>query len=494
LAFKPLAPLRLRVLFASSQEAWRPIWFGLAAAGVGIVGGITAVALPNPLIGLGAAIGGVLAFVMLTRPLFTTATVAVVSTLLPFGVIPVKLGLTFSLLEASLLILFLVWLVRLALRAPGQEQIVAAPFNWAVSLFIGLCFFSLIMGWSSLHDLDLHNFFKLLLSILSFFAIINLVRTQAALETMLRVVMLAGSGAALIAVVLYRLPFSLQDRLLLALRPLGYPVDRVLRFVEDDMQKPQRATGTSVDPNSFAGMLVLILALLFSQLISAKPLFKRWQLSLMLAVTALALFLTYSRAAMLLGVLGTLLFLALVKYRRIWVYAVPVGVLGALILPNTPLWERFAGGFALSDPATIMRLHEYSNALDIIKQYPWFGVGFGHAPTIDLTTGVSSVYLALGEQLGLLGLGMFLLVMLLFFIYVISNLTKVQDARATANLLGCASGVLGALATGALDYYFFDIRFPHMSALLWFIIALAVVQIKLATSSNASPMPLESQN
>lgn len=455
---------------------------------VGGVGGVAAVALPNPLIGVGAAVGAVIGVLMLGSPLFTLATVEVVACLLPFGTIPLKLGLTFTMLEASLLVLFGVWLVQIAVRAPGQTSLVAWPFSWAVWLFVGLTLFTFGLGWDTSHDEQtIHNFAKLLLAVLSFVVVINLVRSQVALERLLRVLILAGSGAALLAVVLYRLPFSLQERLLLTLRPIGYPVDRVLRFVEDDMQKPQRATGTSVDPNSFAGMLVLIFALIFAQLISPSPLFRRWKLALMLLVTGLAMFLTYSRAAILLGVVAIILFLALVKYRRIWLYLIPATLGSGLILRQTPLWDRFAGGFALSDPATIMRLNEYKNALDIVQHYPWFGVGFGHAPVIDLTTGVSSVYLSIAERMGLVGLAGYMLVLLLFFGYVISSAAHLKNLRQTAILLGFAAGLAGALATGSLDYYFFDIRFPHMAALFWLTMGLAVAQVKIARSDEPAP-------
>ena len=274
----------LRVADAEERAWLRPLCYGAAAVLVGGVGGVAAVALPNPLIGVGAAVGAVIGVLMLLSPLFTLATVEVVACLLPFGTIPLKLGLTFTMLEASLLVLFGVWLVQIAVGAAGQSKLVAWPFSWAVWLFVALALFTFGLGWDTSHDGEtIHNFAKLLLAVMSFVPVINLVRSQAALERLLRVLILAGSGAALLAVVLYRLPFSLQERLLLALRPIGYPVDRVLRFVEDDMQKPQRATGTSVDPNSFAGMLVLIFALIFAQLISASPLFRRWKLALMLA-------------------------------------------------------------------------------------------------------------------------------------------------------------------------------------------------------------------
>ena len=57
---------------------------------------------------------------------------------------------------------------------------------------------------------------------------------------------------------LYALNDQTALRLLMALGRLGYPTTgRVLRYVEDDPGGLERAIGTSVDPNSFGGMLAL---------------------------------------------------------------------------------------------------------------------------------------------------------------------------------------------------------------------------------------------
>src|SRR5690606_15874525 len=70
--------------------------------------------------------------------------------------------------------------------------------------------------------------------------------------------------------------------------------------------------------------------------------------------------------------------------------------------------HRLYLGFTLQDPATKLRLAEYRNAIAIIRKHPWFGVGFGDAPSIDLQAGVSSIYLVIGERIGLVGLTVFL--------------------------------------------------------------------------------------
>lgn len=470
-------------------EDWRqPALYITAALVTGMVGGVAVVALPNPLLGFIAVAGLLVGGVMLARPLFTMWVVIGISCLLPFGVIPVKLGLTFTLLEASLLVLYVAWIFRLGAQVTGEgDKLVTTPFDWSIFLLVGLSLFALILGFQTAGTDTIHNYFKLILAILAFFPIINLVRTQAVLDRLLKVIMLCGSLAGYVGAGLYVLPRDLQERLLVSLGIVGYPTEgRILRFILDDADtQPQRATGTAVDPNSFGGMLVLIIALLLTQLFSPRPLLKRWQLVVLLLGPCASLFWTYGRGAQL-GALGVAVLIATVKYRRLWLYALPFIAAGAAILPNTFLWNQFVAGFTLQDQSTQLRLSEYQNALDIIGRYPWFGIGFGTAPDPDLQEGVSMIYLTIAERMGLVGLAGFILVIVLFFLYVTSNFGKLTGEKEKANLLGLSGGIVGALSVGIVDHYFFNIEFAHMAALFWLFIALAVAQIKLGLPGSTS--------
>ena len=134
----------------------------------------------------------------------------------------------------------------------------------------------------------------------------------------------------------------------------------------------------------------------------------------------------------------------------------------------------------------MMRLAEYSNALDIIGRYPVFGVGFGTAGELDLTTGVSSVYLTIAERAGLITLALFLVVAVVFFMSTIPAIP--QSLRRAAHwvgelaewsaldvaLLGGTASILGALLVGLVDHFYFNIEFPHMAALFWLTVALTM--------------------
>jgi O-antigen ligase len=149
---------------------------------------------------------------------------------------------------------------------------------------------------------------------------------------------------------------------------------------------------------------------------------------------------------------------------------------------------HFADALAGSDLATQMRLGEYKDALTLISRYPFFGVGFGSAPDIDTYIGVSSVYLLMAEEMGLIGLGAFLITMGIFFLRVTSAWFEsiARDPVLAPILLGVAGAVLGALIGGLTDHYFFNLQFMHSAILFWLFVGLGMATAELRQPSAGS--------
>ena len=84
---------------------------------------------------------------------------------------------------------------------------------------------------------------------------------------------------------------------------------------------------------------------------------------------------------------------------------------------------------------------EYANAITLLQRYPLLGIGFGLSPDIDVTAGVSSVYLLVAEQTGLLGLGAYLAALLTTWWAGAHALARPQAAGQTptsgSNCRGC---------------------------------------------------------
>ncbi|MFW6042585.1 MAG: O-antigen ligase family protein [Chloroflexota bacterium] len=464
----------------------------LAPWQIGLLAGVSAVAG-----GLLLAFGGVLAglavllaagagFLVLRHMEAGFWGLIAVICLLPFGTIPIDLGLTPTLLDVALAAVVGVWVVRLA--TGRQRTIITAPITVPLVALIIIAVFSFIfgLGHAPLTPTLLRHFAELLLSLAFVLVVIDYVRTWTQLERLVTFILYAGAGAAVLGIGLWLLPDDTANTLLNYLQNIGYPGGWVVRYIEENPELAERAIATSVDPNSYGGLLVLIGALAGPQLVSRKPVLSRTKAALVVLLVFVALFLTFSRGAMV-GLVAALAFVGVVRYRRLIPYLLFVGLL-MLVLPITQGYvARFLEGLQGQDLATQMRFGEYRDALTLIARYPLFGVGFAASPDIDIYLGVASVYLSIAQQMGVLGLTAFIVVIATLFGYafVHRHFFK-KHARYDSLWLGLHGAVAGGMVVGVFDHYLFNLQFHNTVTIFWLFVGLAVAATRLGSETDAS--------
>lgn len=464
----------------------RGTMLGLLLA-VGVVGVTLFIGILGPLIALAVAvalIGGTL--ILLDTHWGFVALVGVVF-VLPFGSLPFRIGFKPTFLDVALGALFFVWLFKVII---GQErELIASPLGALVLLFMLLAIFSFAYGMthSAANSFFIRRFAEILLGIALFFAAVNTVRTCAEAIWVTRWVMLGGWACGTIAVLFYIFPDQavwVLDRMARFDYPGGYSA---LRYVEDDPNGTMRAIGTAIDPNVLGGMMILVCGLVVPQLFTQERLWPRWLTILMLTTAILALFLTQSRSAQL-GLVTSVGMLAVLKYR----WLIPLGLVGIALFFVLPWTQeaiaRLLAGFAGEDLATQMRFGEYKDALILISRYPFFGVGFTGVPDIDIYLGVSMLYLIIAENMGLVGLFVFLMVVTSFLIMVFRSWRKGYEAGLEAMLLGYSGAMLGALMSGFFDHYWFNMTYPHMTVLFWLYLGVATAIILVQQDRNLVPV------
>ncbi len=463
------------------REAGWPFWLGLIVLSLllGTLGGLSLVFL-HPLITAALVVGLLGGLVLLRSVQVGLLFLIGVATLLPFGVIPFSVGFYPTFLDVALLALFGVWLARLLTRT--QEEFLTSPLDLPILGFIILAFFSFVAGTAhaGITKEILRHFVEVVLAIALYFVVVNSVSEKKRLKWTVLALMLAGFASASIGVVLYFLPRALTVRLLSILRIVHYPAGwGVLRFIEDNSLLPMRAISTSIDPNVLGGLLILVTSLTVPQLFAERPILKKVWVAPMLAAMLSCMLLTFSRGA-LVALGAACLFLGAIRYRGLFIAMVLVALL-ILILPQTRFYvQRFIAAGRAQDLATQMRMGEYKDALKLISRYPWFGVGFGGAPSIDLYIGVSSVYLLMAENMGLVGLASFLLIMTLYFVHGWqAQRALAGDPEGEAILLGLLAAIAGAMVGGIVDHYFFNLDFPHSVSLFWLYVGLTMATIKV---------------
>ncbi|MDF1516072.1 MAG: O-antigen ligase family protein [Anaerolineae bacterium] len=401
-------------------------------------------------------------------------------TLFPFGSLPFSIGFTPTFLDLALVGLYVVWLLPYVL---GDEQrFISTPVGSGVAAFGLLAIAAFVAGLSHgvVTTYLIRHFAEVLLSIGSFFLVVNTVKDINRLQNIVRWLILATAAAAVIGIVLYGLPDAFTIRILSALARFGYPTGTgVLRYIRDDPQLMKRATSTSVDPNVLGSLLNMTIALTIPQLFAKRPILPRWLIYGCLAIMGLCLGLTISRGAML-GCAFAVGVISVLRYRKL--LPLIILVLGAiLVLPWTQeLLLHFVEGFQLKDLSTQMRLGEYKDALILITRYPFLGVGFTGAPDIDIYVAVANVYLIIAAQMGLVGLTAFLFVITLVLVRFFKYRSHIDRNSCEEPLwYGLHAAILGGVFSGLFDHYFFSLDFHHSVTLFWMIVGLTTAVTEL---------------
>ncbi len=464
------------------------MWLAILLVGVFVaLAGGAVIAFSSPAIAFAAIFALVAAAIVLSNIEFGMVALIAVAVLLPFGAVPLNLGFNPTFLDLGLVAVFAVWLARVLTRQ--QEGFDATPLGVPIMVFLVLAIFSFIAGlaYAPVDREVLRHFVEVLIAIALFFVVVNVIQTRAQLGRIVTVLIIAGFISAALGILFYFLPQNTTIYLLSMLRVFKYPTgDGILRFIEDDPANPMRAISTSIDPNVLGGLMVLVGVLTTPQLFAAKPLLPRPLLLAMWATMVVCLMLTFSRAAFM-GFGLALAVIATVRYRPM----IALLLLGGVVILFLPITQEYVGhlvdAFMVGDRATQMRVGEYKDAFILISRYPIFGVGFGGSPDIDTYLGVSSVYLLMAEEMGLVGLSVFLITMGLFFYRAASAWFAglARDAFLTPILLGTAGALLGAMIAGLADHYFFNLKFPHSVVLFWLFAALGMVAMRLKNEASA---------
>jgi hypothetical protein len=399
--------------------------------------------------------------------------------LLPYGALPFSIGFRPTFLDMALAALFSVWGLRLILGK--QRTFIASPLGIGLFFFQGWAIVIFIFGlrYGGLNVTVARNFLEVLLAVSLFFLVINQVRQIEQLEQISRVIILAGGGTAALGIFFYFIPEAWTIRLLSLLRVFQYLTEGILRYIEDDPAQPMRAISTSIDPNALGGLMVFITIIVTVHLFSAQPAMRRRYLALISGLAFLTLYLTFSRGS-LLGVVAGLGMVSLLRYRKLMTAMLFMAAL-ALVLPQSQIYvERLIEGIRGEDLATQMRFGEYKDAFNLIGRYPLTGVGFFGTPDIDLYVGVSSVYLLLAQQVGLVGAGLYLLIGLLYLLIIFLTLRRMpRRHRLETPLLAYGAAILGALVGGVFDHLYFNLTFIHIAAFYWLIMGLGMVAVLL---------------
>ncbi len=438
----------------------------------------------HALVAVGLVLLGFLLVLAWRSPDAGLAGILAVSFLLPFAVVPLDFGLKPTFLNLAVLVVYGRWLMH---WIRGSQLQPLPPYTTGLVLIFGL-----LVGAASVWGLNfarpsLFEWRKIgeyLLNLGLFVLVLQLIHRPSQIRFVVLTLIGCGTAGALLGLLFYFLPQETAQDGLGALAAFDYPAgETALRYIHDDPRGTLRAIGTAVDPNLLGALSVLAACCLLPFVFGSRTIGLRLSSGVGLLVLCAAIYLTYSRNA-LLAFCGMAAFLAAVRYRAL----IPPGLAGALLLlllPQTQAYvQRLAAGFLRQDQATLMRLVEYRNAAHIVGTYPWTGLGFFGTPSLEFAAGASSmVPLTVATTMGLPAMLLFLWLWGRPLWQFGQRHRPLRDPALEPYVLGLVAAVLALGLTGLFDHFYVNLLYPHMSALYWILLATCTQALRCCPGS-----------
>lgn len=256
--------------------------------------------------------------------------------------------------------------------------------------------------------------------------------------------------------------------------------------------------GPFVNRNNFSGYINMIIPLTLGCFLANKSRLKRTIYGLSMWLMILALFLSGSRAGMLIYILVLLFTVSLSRLKHslrintqvLIIYFVLVFFLSIFYIDFSHIWKRFVNLFTTEMLVVFGHGYSWRDILRIWRDFPLFGTGlgtFGNISSMYKTTAAQTLftyahndYLQLLSEVGLAGFTC----LSLFFAFYFRNLIKIwltrHDAYIVSLVLGGMGSLFGMSAYSLLD---FNLHIPA-NALLFFVIMALTYRLAYAKFIN----------
>jgi len=425
---------------------------------------------PAALAGGLAALGAVLG---LTRPASGLLLALLTALLVPFLVVPQRIGVQPPVLDVIVSATYL----GVALRVIRHRREALLGWNstppWFVVLVPLGALLPLAAGAAALAasgDGEAAQVaLKMSLYSLTPLMVVLIWRPDHAPRIVSRLVVAAAALQALVAIVLH-LAGAGGIEALQSLGTAGYPSTNIARFLPDEVTR--RATGLLVDPNVLG--VTLAAALPFGLAWPGGSV-RRMTLGVAgVALIGVALALTISRASWIATAAGLLVWLCLLRPRVAVMAAAALG--GAVLVAPLEPFERIRQGFLATDRSAALRIDEMREATRVISRFPLLGVGYGDAPHPDIFAGVSNAWLWLGERAGV-GAALTHLTLVGG-----TAVTAVRAAASDAAMRPLLASLAAFTTAGLFDHHL--VSFPHLVFLVG-----ALIGVSVARAAAGAPEP-----
>ncbi len=362
-----------------------------------------------------------------------------------------------SITQISFALGALSWALKVHLTQTWKEL-------WGTRVGIAIFCFCLACFLATATAVDLESSFKhlqKLLQFIIFFWVINTVHNEKQRDLLIRTIIIAGVLSAL----------------------YGFYVHFQVSFFS-----ASKLFGTRSTSATFAGVLMLASIVTLSWYLFDKPK-KNWLLG-GLGVLTFCLLITLTRQAWL-GFFISSIFL-LFFWNKKYLLIVPLLLAGLLFFAPDNVKDRIHTIGNIEESSFQSRVSLWRGGWAIFKDYPITGCGFKCVDAIHsqypdpsgwikFYRGMHNNIIQLLVDTGIIGLGLWVLIWVAFFIEIFKRLRGLTEETSHGNtkgiLMGSSAAVIAFLVGGLFETSFYD---SEMMMLLYFIMGLSLVKVQEA--------------
>lgn len=260
-----------------------------------------------------------------------------------------------------------------------------------------------------------------------------------------------------------------------------------------------RALGVYGSPNNLALLLERVAPILLAVTAfgwsagSPRHAMRRWSYGLALLINMAALLLTFSRGALWLGLPAAVLFIGVMRGRR--VLAAALVALGVVVASALPLLgsDRLRLLFSGESGTSFFRLRVWQSAWTMLREHPWLGVGPDNflyqyrtrymLPDAWQEPNLShphNILLDLATRLGVGSLALFLWLQVSFWRLALPLYRTLGEGHRRALMLGLMASMLAGLAHGLVDHALFLVDLAYIFCLTLAVVANTALDIEQA--------------
>ena len=390
------------------------------------------------------------------RPDIALLKLAAVALLLPFAVVPIRLGVQPPIFELGLAAVVASVLLRSRPRPVSLPKLSPAdPRLWVSGLLLAGLVATAVSLARSWDVQQLQYAGKLGLGVGAFYLAASWSRRRGFARKLMLVIAVAGAIQALLATAMYFKP-EWSEAVFSWVESIGYPpAASATRYLPD--RETIRAVGTAVDPNVL-GVTLAVASVAAASLALTFAGGRAVLLWIVVLAIVPGLVFSMSRGAWLGACAGAFVLIWCRRPAVAWLLlaasaaavAAPVRIGGL---------EHLRSGFLARDPAAALRLDELRHVPQVLGASPAFGVGFLTEPVARYSLEVSNAVLWIAERMGLLGAA--------FYLASVAGVlaASLRRLRERPEVFGILAAFVAATVAGLVDHHI--VSFPHLVAVYW---------------------------